>query len=316
MFSTTPTSSFRQTTGALLARRAAPARSARGSDPYAPNTPNRRAPPTQRYKLGEWRVGCSKQHPYESDVHIPFFARGPGIAPGTTLGALGSNVDIGPTFLDIAGLPANPQHDGVSLLPLLTTARGSAARAELEAGWRTALIIEYISVGTYYNDHAIQWLSGPAAEPGTPVVYGTGPYKPNASHVAEARCAETETNPGGKCYFVDSEASNNWIALRVRNSTHNFVFVQSFGANAIAKQTFDGGGHGVFLCQPGDLCAHELYDYGAIVENETYPVMTPARWAMTNLYNVTAPAVIDALNAELKAAYCASRKLAVDRMGC
>ena len=32
------------------------------------------------YKLGEWRVGCSKQHPYESDVHIPFLARGPGIA--------------------------------------------------------------------------------------------------------------------------------------------------------------------------------------------------------------------------------------------
>jgi N-acetylglucosamine-6-sulfatase len=40
-----------------------------------------------RYKLGEWRIGCSKQHPYESDVHIPFFARGPGIAPGTRMTA-------------------------------------------------------------------------------------------------------------------------------------------------------------------------------------------------------------------------------------
>ena len=249
-------------------------------------------------------------------MHIPFFARGPGIAPGSRVSALGSNVDIGPTFLDIAGLPANPLHDGVSLLPLLTAARGSAARAELEAGWRTSLIIEYISVGTYYNDHAIQWLSGPAATPGTAVVYGTGPYKPNASHVAEAKCAATEVQPGGKCYFVDSEASNNWIALRVRNATHNFVFVQSFGAGAVAKRTFDGGGYGVFLCQPGDLCAHELYDYGEIVSNETYPVMTPARWAMTNSYAATAPAVIDSLNAELKAAYCASRKLAVDRMGC
>ena len=24
------------------------------------------------YKLGEWRIGCSKQHPFETDVHIPF----------------------------------------------------------------------------------------------------------------------------------------------------------------------------------------------------------------------------------------------------
>ena len=51
------------------------------------------------YKLGEWRVGCSKQHPYETDIHIPFFARGPGIQPGSRLSALGSNIDIGPTFL-------------------------------------------------------------------------------------------------------------------------------------------------------------------------------------------------------------------------
>ena len=89
-----------------------------------------------------------------------------------------------------------------------------------------------------YNDHAVQWLSGPAATPGTPLVYGTGPYKPNASRVPEDNCAATEGGAGGKCYFVDSEASNNWIALRVRNATHNFVFVQSFGANAVAKTTF------------------------------------------------------------------------------
>ncbi len=177
------------------------------------------------YKLGEWRVGCSKQHPYETDIHIPFFARGPGIAPGSALTVLGSNIDIGPTFLDIAGLPPNPQHDGVSLLPLLTAAPGSAERAAREAAWRTSLIIEYLSVGTYYNDHAVQWLSGPAATPGTPVAYGTGPYKPNASTTPEAKCAQTEAAPGGQCYFVDSQASNNWIALRVRNATHNLCVV-------------------------------------------------------------------------------------------
>jgi len=44
--------------------------------------------------------------------------------------------------------------------------------------------------------------------------------------------------------------------------------------------------------------------------------MTRMRWAMDNDFGTTPPPVIDSLNAELKAAYCNSRKLAVDRMGC
>eukprot|EP00937_MAST-01D_sp_MAST-1D-sp2_P007682 g7682.t1 len=221
------------------------------------------------YKLGEWRIGCSKQHPYESDVHIPFFARGPGIAPGTRLHALTSNIDIGPTMLDIAGLPPSPAHDGKSLLPMLRTRQGSAARLALERDWRSSLIIEYLSVGTYFNDHAKQWVSGPAAARGTPVVYGAGPYHP--AHV---------------------------------------------NVGAVAKTTFDGGGKGVFTCEDGDLCAHELYHYGDIVESEKYPVMTDARWAMNNAFNATPPATVAAHRAELKAAYCSSRKVGVDRMGC
>ena len=122
------------------------------------------------YKLGEWRIGCSKQHPYETDIHIPFYARGPGIAAGTRLKALGSNIDIGPTMLDIAGVPPNAHHDGVSLLPMLLSKENSEKRIDLESTWRKSLIIEYLSVNTYYNDHAKQWLSGPAAEIGTPVL--------------------------------------------------------------------------------------------------------------------------------------------------
>lgn len=269
------------------------------------------------YKLGQWRLGMSKEHPYETDVHIPFYARGPGIAPGTRLKALGSNIDIGPTFLDIAGLPPNPHHDGVSLLPMLLSKQSSKERIKLEAGWRQSLIIEYLAVGTYYNDHANLWLSGPAATKGTNVTYGVGPYKPEASQTARADCEASETSgPGGKCYFVDSFASNNWIAHRVRNDTHNYIFVQSFGSGAVAKTTFDGGGVGVFECQEGDECANELYHYGEIVSGEVYPVMTNERWAMVNAYSTTDPGILDSMRAELKDAYCSSRKVDVDRMGC
>ena len=92
--------------------------------------------------------------------------------PGTRLTALGANIDITPTFIDIAGLPPHPEHDGKSLMPLLLStelydAPGFAAaptsvrqvthedKQKAEAGWRTHLIIEYLSVGTYYVSTAV-----------------------------------------------------------------------------------------------------------------------------------------------------------------
>ena len=147
--------------------------------------------------------------------------------------------------------------------------------------------------------------------------YGKGPYKPFNSNEIEINCAETETNgQGGKCYFVDSTASNNWIAHRVRNATSHYIFIQSFGLKARSIATYDGNGVGVFKCLKGDLCANELYRYGDIVSNESYPVMTNERWSMVNEYKTTEENVLNAMRDELKEAYCSSRKVDVDRMGC
>ena len=133
-------------------------------------------------------------------------------------------VDITPTFTDIAGLPPHPQHDGKSLMPLLlseqrepsapsaphSTAAESAA--DVAAGWRTSLIIEYLSVGTCkatalrlaplllnelaclclldYNDHAKIWLAGPWGN-GSLVEYGSGPFSP-IEGFNESNCAASE----------------------------------------------------------------------------------------------------------------------------
>jgi hypothetical protein len=82
---------------------------------------------------------------------------------GTRLTALGANIDVTPTFIDIAGLPPHPEHDGKSLMPLLLSSQLDDApspvsvpkvtqedKQRAEAGWRKSLIIEYLSVGTYY----------------------------------------------------------------------------------------------------------------------------------------------------------------------
>ena len=65
---------------------------------------------------------------------------------------------------------------------------------------------------------------------GTPPSYGKGPaiIDPAGKFHNESECPSTEGQAGvggGVCSFVDSLASNNWISIRVRNSTHNFVYV-------------------------------------------------------------------------------------------
>ena len=56
----------------------------------------------------------------EPEVHIPLVMRWPGtIRPGGRVAATVSSVDVGPTVLDLAGLPADPSFRGRSLRPYL-----------------------------------------------------------------------------------------------------------------------------------------------------------------------------------------------------
>ena len=58
---------------------------------------------------GLWR---EKRWPYAAGVHLSLIIRGPGIAPGTVCQDLVSWVDIAPTILALAGVPASPEHHG------------------------------------------------------------------------------------------------------------------------------------------------------------------------------------------------------------
>jgi len=83
------------------------------------------------YHLGSFRLAEGKMHFYDHDSRVPFLFRGPGIEPGLTIDRLIGNVDLAPTFLDIAGVSLaglSPPIDGRSLLPLVT-APSTAARA-------------------------------------------------------------------------------------------------------------------------------------------------------------------------------------------
>ena len=85
------------------------------------------------YFWGEHHLG-DKRWAYEDSIRIPMVARYPKwIKPGTSIDGMALNIDIAPTFLEMAGLPTPALMHGRSLGPLL---RGTK-------NWRKSFLAEY-----------------------------------------------------------------------------------------------------------------------------------------------------------------------------
>ncbi len=85
------------------------------------------------YLHGEHRIWPAKYYPYEESVRVPLVIAGPGIEEGTSIDSVVSNVDLAPTFFDLAGAVALRDPDGRSLLGLLE---------ESEQEWSRAIFLE------------------------------------------------------------------------------------------------------------------------------------------------------------------------------
>jgi arylsulfatase A-like enzyme len=86
-----------------------------------------------------WYLGdlglYDKRFMYEPGLRVPLLACGPGIKAGGTPAQFVANIDLAPTFLDLAGLPVPDSMQGRSLAPLL--------RGEAPADWRTSIYYRY-----------------------------------------------------------------------------------------------------------------------------------------------------------------------------
>jgi N-acetylglucosamine-6-sulfatase len=87
------------------------------------------------FHMGEHRLHAGKLTAYEEDIRVPLFVRGPGIPAEKVRDELVGNVDLAPTFAELAGAKVPDFVDGRSLVPLL---RG-AAKPER---WRGAFLVE------------------------------------------------------------------------------------------------------------------------------------------------------------------------------
>jgi arylsulfatase A-like enzyme len=89
------------------------------------------------FHLGQHRMQEGKQTPYEEDIHVPLIVRGPGVPPNRRVDHLAVEIDLAPTFAELAGAALPDFVDGRSLVPLL---RGLSPD---RAGWRQCLLLEH-----------------------------------------------------------------------------------------------------------------------------------------------------------------------------
>ncbi len=87
-----------------------------------------------------------KRFMYEPGLNVPLLARGPGIKAGGVPTQFVSNLDLAPTFLDLAGLPVPASMQGRSLVPLL--------RGEEPKDWPTSFYYRYYHSPGHHNTAA------------------------------------------------------------------------------------------------------------------------------------------------------------------
>lgn len=219
------------------------------------------------FQLGQFNIPMDKRQVYEWDTKIHLLARGPGIKQGSSFSAPGTQVDIAPTLLGLAGVKAPTTMDGHSIVPFLvdngheglldSTRRHLKDIGELggyRASWRKEVFIEY-----YYCSWNIK-CTGKGA---------TDDY-PNQ----DSNCANLVDN--SDCWFSRPIPTSDPTCYATEDLTNNFIALREIGQANTTYAEF----------QTGDMSiANVEFDNVSFVE---FYNLTQDPWQMQNLAK-TAP---------------------------
>src|SRR5512133_2171327 len=110
------------------------------------------------FHLGQHRLAAGKGSSFEEDLRVPLIVRGPGIPAGRVLPHMAVNIDLAPTFADLAGVSPTVTVDGRSLVPLL------GASPPPVSAWRHAFLLEHGFAGRHLASGALGAGDQPSTE--------------------------------------------------------------------------------------------------------------------------------------------------------
>jgi arylsulfatase A-like enzyme len=84
--------------------------------------------------VGDHRFGLTKNCAYEACARIPFIVYAPSMFPARTDDHIVGNIDLAPTFAELAGVTPPDNVNGMSLVPLLK---------DVNADWRDSILLEH-----------------------------------------------------------------------------------------------------------------------------------------------------------------------------
>ncbi|XP_078481110.1 extracellular sulfatase Sulf-1 [Ciona intestinalis] len=87
------------------------------------------------FHIGQFGLAKGKSMPYDFDIRVPLYMRGPGIQEGLHVNEIILNIDMAPTILGIAGVEVPEWMDGRNFMPVIR-------RQPVTPPWRDSFLIE------------------------------------------------------------------------------------------------------------------------------------------------------------------------------
>jgi len=88
------------------------------------------------FHIGQFGLPRGKSMPYDFDIRVPFYLKGPGIEPDSKFKDIVLNIDVAPTLLALAGVEIPDSLDGRDFMPLIKN------RDSLQQPWRSSFLVE------------------------------------------------------------------------------------------------------------------------------------------------------------------------------
>ena len=155
------------------------------------------------FHMGQWRIPYTKHLPYDTDIRVPLFMRGPGMKHGVETDNIVSNIDILPTILSLAGIEYNTDsYDGMDWSSFILKI------GEEKSTWNRSVTYSAYQSGST-NSNCPVWFSGV-----------NGSVYPGQS--MKTPCC----NDDNQAWLLDNNDYGSWHAIRILNETDNLMYVE------------------------------------------------------------------------------------------